>query len=1116
MGGALVNGAAITIVGASAGSGKTYKLTEEVTRAVSLPSPDRVDVTGLVAVTFTRKAHLELEARIRHKLVEQEAYEDALRLPFAYLGTVHAASLRLIQEFAIDAGLSPNVEVVAGNETKLLRQCFERSLDDEARAHLDELAAKLELGIDHRAHRTDWVTPVADIMDLARSNRIAPDDLPAMAESSIERLLALLPAPAKDGAALDADLAREIGVAVEALTRANDGRKNTADALHVLSIARERLIDGELRWSDWAKLAAVAPSKRCQPYVADLQRVANRYEEHPRLHDELRSMTHAIFTAARAGLVAYREWKKARRVIDYVDMLDGALDLVAHPRVRAELSRRLRFVVVDEFQDTSPIQLALFVRLHELAGRSMWVGDRKQCIFEYAGADPVLMDSVAAWVAREGGRRERLADNYRSRPELVHACSELFAAALERHDFSRDEVVVSSRRRPHEGLATLPPLGLWVLDVANKASDAEAVAEGVLRTLETPHETPVVDRTTNQARPVRAGDIAILVATNEWASRVAHALHARGVRVAIARAGLFDTPEGTLADAALRWLVDSGDRLAAAVIDAVTEWEGRGPDEWLAAQLDDVVRIATDAGHRHAPDATPPAQHGWRAALAAVRPRLSVLSPVEVLDVTLAALDAVLLCARWPDPVQRLGNLDALRGVAEDYEARCAQEREAATVAGLLRYFDDLRSPTLQRDEVLPSDDQHVPTDDGAVVVCTYHKAKGLEWPVVVLANLDRPERRGAFEVMPESFGAGFDPERPLANRRIRYWPWPFGQTKRAPLAERAEQSAEGREVSMREDRERVRLLYVGFTRARDHLVLAARASNGGAKTPWLDTLCGEDGATLIELPTAAADRTIADTWIRRPDDAPLSVPTRVFHLEASRPEKEEELRSPIWFERPDASPEPRPAYRIVPSAGANDWPELAPMIAGSRVGAVERLSSAIALEGTAYEDDVLGNAVHGFLAADVEGLPFPLRLERAHGLIEGAGLREVVRPESLVLAGDALRDWVARRWPRAEWHREIPIEGIVSSAHGERRVSGIIDLLLETETGFVLVDHKTFPAKAESAWRAKCVKFIPQLAAYAKLLDSVGEKRVEACWVHLPVAGGMLEVGIPSGIGLP
>ncbi|MBX3259467.1 MAG: UvrD-helicase domain-containing protein [Labilithrix sp.] len=1185
-----MNGAGITIVGASAGSGKTYRLTQEVTAAVGARGDDRVDLSGLVAVTFTKKAHTELEARIRHELVSHRAYDEALRLPLAYLGTVHAASLRLLQEFALDAGLSPSVDVVAGSETKLLRQAFERSLDEEARAELDELAARLELRIDHRTRRADWVTPVADIMDLARSNRIAPAALPAMAERSIERLLALLPRAEVDARALDDELARELRAAAKALSAANDGRKNTADALLELERAKKRLADGELRWSGWAKLAAIAPSKACSGCVQDLRAVAARYEAHPRLHDDLRRATRAVFGAARAGLVAYQDWKKERRVVDYVDMLDGALALVEHPRVRAELARRLRFVVVDEFQDTSPIQLALFVRLHSLAGRSVWVGDRKQCIFEYAGADPILMDAVTGWVEREGGARDRLSDNHRSRPELVHACSELFAAALAQHGFTREEVVVRPRRPARDELAELPPIALWALDVANKGDDAEAVADGVRRTLEAPHTTPVLDRATGEVRPVRPGDVAILVTTNEWAAKLAKALHARGVRAAIARAGLFETPEGTLVDAALRWLLDEGDALAAAVIDALTGWGGQGPDAWLTKRLRDVARraaaddetvngsvvarparrdgeneVATadrlaraarsdgenaaaqdgavdcaNGGHEAANDDddddgvfAPAAAEaeGWRGALGAIRPRLNILSPAEALDATLSAIDAVYLCARWPDPAQRIANLDALRAAAASYEARSAQEREAATVSGMLRYFDDLRSPTLQRDEILPSDDQHVPADDGAVVVCTYHKAKGLEWPVVVLTDLDRGERRDAFEVTPESLGATFDPDHPLADRAIRYWPWPLGATKKAPLAVAAAQSDEGRLVALREEKERARLLYVGFTRARDHLVLAARVLKGSAKTAWLDALADVEGAPLVELPADAPDSAIGATRIRLPDAKTLDVATRVLRLGAERPESQEDAPLPVWFARsPDVTPalarSPAvtpalarspdeaswPTYRIMPSAGASDWPELAARVTGARLGVVERLPHAIALDGHSYDDDVLGNAVHAFLAADVEGLTAEARMDRAGALVEGWGVAGVVRAEALVAAGDTLRAWVAGRWPRARWHREISIEGAVPSEHGERRVSGIIDLLLETDAGYVVIDHKSFPGSTPAAWRAKCGAFIPQLAAYAIVLESGMAKRVLGCWVHLPVGGGMVEVVLGVG----
>jgi ATP-dependent exoDNAse (exonuclease V) beta subunit len=1094
----------ITIVGASAGSGKTYRLTQEVTTAIDPSSPNRVALEGLVAVTFTRRAHAELAGRIRQKLVQNEAYDDAMRLPLAYIGTVHAACLRLLQEFALDAGVSPNVDVVSEDPTKLLQQALEGALPADLRERLDRLAESTELRIDPKVHRVDWLTPVFDIMELARSNRIAPDALPAMAERSATELLALLPTPVSDGAELDAELGRQLDLALDSLDRLNDGTKVTAKVIETVEKARRLQADGELPWSYWPKLAKLAPGKSCMSCVDGLRLAADRYAEHPRLHAQLRELTFAIYEAARVGLSAYAEWKERRRVVDYVDMLDRALSLLDHERVRNELARRLQLVVVDEFQDTSPIQLALFVRLHALAKRSVWVGDRKQCIFEYAGADPLLMDAVAEWVDRTGGKWDRLGGNYRSRTALVEACSELFVAALNRHGFRPDEVTVTAERdaklapESRAKLDALPPMGLFCLEAGNAREDAEAIAEGVRRILADPDATPVIDRTTKHARPVRPGDIAVLVATNAMAADVADALHLRGIRAAIARAGLLGTPEGRLTDAALRWLHDDGDSLAAATIDALTGYDGKSPDEWLERRI-----RAVRTGERNDEELS-----GWRRALAALRPSLDVLSPAEALDGVLDALDAVQMCARWPDAPQRIANLDALRALASEYEERCEQQRETATVAGLLRYFDDVREERLRRDEMIASDDQHVPTDDGAVVVCTYHKSKGLEWPVVVLAQLDRGERHHAFEVTPESNKEAFEPDKPLDGRWIRYWPWPFGSLDKVPLADAAARSDAGKRVAMREDKERARLLYVGFTRARDHLVLAVRVTKGKAKATWLDTLADSAGEPLLSLPVTAPDGDVAPVEIRKLDGSVLGVPARVFRCSAAATGSAAASNSePRWFARPPAGITQRPRYRITPSGADADWPELTQAVATATVGTVERLPSAIVLDEKGYDYDVLGNAVHAFLAADVEELAPEDRIERARRLLSGVGLTGVVRPESLVRAGDQLRTWAEAKWPGAVWRREVPLDAIVPSPDGDRGVTGIIDLLLETPSGCIIVDHKTFPGTTEAAVRAKAKEFFPQMVAYATVLERYQSRTVRGLYLHLPVSGFVAEI---------
>ncbi len=161
----------LTIFGASAGTGKTHRVTEEIKRALSSTGPDAVPVDGLLAVTYTRQAQVELESRIRRKLFEAGLAERAQQLPLAYVGTVHAVCLRWLQEHALDAGHSPTLRVLA-DERGALAQALEEAVPQEDRDELDELAERLEPHVDKREGQTHWEWPVANIITLARHGRI--------------------------------------------------------------------------------------------------------------------------------------------------------------------------------------------------------------------------------------------------------------------------------------------------------------------------------------------------------------------------------------------------------------------------------------------------------------------------------------------------------------------------------------------------------------------------------------------------------------------------------------------------------------------------------------------------------------------------------------------------------------------------------------------------------------------------------------------------------------------------------------------------------------------------------------------------------------------------------
>lgn len=1092
--------AAPALIGASAGSGKTYRLTQVVTDAVDPASPLSIDLLGLVAVTYTQKGAAELGSRIRQCFAAKGAHETTHRLPLAYIGTVHSVCLRLVKEFAIDAGLSPMVDVASGHEDRLLRQALEWGLEPELRRNLDELAYALELRLDAKTGRVDWFTPVQDIMTLARSNRIAPAALPAMAGRSLLGLLHLLGPAEADGGALDRELLVSLREAQRGLERVNDGIKKTETAKDTLGQALKKAEAGRLKWCDWVRLQNLEPAKKHAQLVAPLEAIARRVDHHPRFQAQLRDLTLCMYEAARHGLEAYDLWKRRRRIIDFVDMLDRALSLLEHPEVRAELAERFELLVVDEFQDTSPIQLALFTRLHQLAGRSSWVGDRKQCIFEYAGADPELMESVAAWALAAGGSVEQLPHNWRSRPGLVAFSNALFSAAFARHGYAASEVITSAKRQDEPELTPLPCLGVWSLDVKNAEGEAAALAEGVARLLAEPSLSRVHDRATQQVRDARPGDIAVLVATNLEAERLAEALGRQGVFASIARAGLLQTPEGVLLTAALRWLLDPRSSLAAAQLEALTGFGNMDPDVWLGE------RVRVEALRRAAPEAGEPApEHplcGAAETLSDLRPELSLLSPCKAVDRVLARLDMATLCRRWPDPQQRVGNLDALRALAAEYEQSCLHNREAATIAGLLRFFDEAAQKMLIRNEELASDDQHTNTGPDAVTIVTYHRAKGLEWPIVILGSLDRPPRRNAFEVAPETDRNGFDPDDPLGSRWIRYWPWPFGAKKALRLWDVAAASPQGVAVAEREERERARLLYVGFTRARDHLILSARTCAAGYKTDWLEELRDGERA-LLSLPAAAQISNEQGVVSVLSAAARHDVAARCWALsgKASAGSARVTETALTWFAAGVEAAE-RVPYWIAPSRAGSEWPALALPVVSEVVSLGSRLQLGA---GARAEWDSVGHVVHAFLAADVPELDAEERLTCARRLLDHAALGPVLAPEALVQAGDNVRTWVRSRWPDAMWRREVPVMAVMATEQGPRRVEGTIDLLLETPDGVILIDHKSYPG-GQDTWAQKATEFAPQFAAYAEALRLAGRKVLEM-WVTFCVAGGAVRL---------
>jgi ATP-dependent exoDNAse (exonuclease V) beta subunit len=1080
----------IDVISASAGTGKTHRLTGDLTRAL-LDGAARPE--GVVAITYTVKAAGELESRIREALLKAGRPELAARVRDGYIGTIHSVCQRLLREFALEVGLSPWLEPIPEAERQRLFDVALASVLAGREGRLNELARRLEV--------EDWKAILLELVDAARANGMDDAALARSAAASRASLEVLLGKPTLDAAPYREQLEqalRPLHAKLEELAR------ETTEAASKQRAAAARRLVGDLdrgllpSWKSQLQLAQKVDMKKLAAWSGAYVDLAYQHHASAAFHEDVLGMQAQLFGLAAAALGTFVAEKTAAGVVDFGDMLARAREVLDRPAVQGALRDRLDLVLVDEFQDTSPLQLAVVSALAGLARRSIWVGDRKQAIFGFQGSDPELM-TAATEVALGGRTPDILGRSWRSRPDLVAMTSELFARALATHGFPDDQVRIVPARPDHPRLAGQAVLECWrwTPEKADrrgaevKASEPDALAAGVVGLLATP---PLVRERGGGAeeavRPATYRDVAVLARSNARCQQIASALRARGIPAKVSLGGVTLTPEGVLARAALALLADPRDGVAALEVAWLGGAPSSDPDGWLSRRLLEVSAWrATAAAAQARGERPPPAPlafeddprvAGLRRAVAAA----GSLSPAQALDLALRTAGIAALVRAWPEPAQRLANLEALRAEALAYEQLCEAQRSAATLLGLVAHLASLGA----EDE---AGKQAAPSADDAVTVLTWHKAKGLEWPIVVLSHLEFARARSVFEVAVEA-APRFDFARPLDGRWVRFWPWPYGgMSKGLALLDRALDTAEAKRTTEADGRERLRLLYVGFTRARDLLVLAARCTDrDGAATAALDLLVDGNGKPLLAAPfeeeEGASQLAVGKkVWS-------CAVKTRSGLPPATPAPARTALR---WYAAaPRAA---RPRERLNPSAE--------PLPGSPRLVQVERLGGRQALTGSPEQAGPTGDAIHAFLAAD-HAAPREARLAMATRILKAFRVVGAVAPETLLSASDALRAWADARYPGATWFREWPVRARLAGAN-PRLLVGEVDLFLELPDGFVLVDHKSFPGSERERDRRLVEEYAPQLGWYARALTDALRKPMKGAFIHLPIRGEMAQV---------
>src|SRR5690606_29375274 len=227
---------------------------------------------------------------------------------------------------------------------------------------------------------------------------------------------------------LDHALLTAVRKCIADIEAGGDSTSTTARSLSVLRTAASQMASGRpLAWDAWARLSKLKAAKASEPFLQEVRDIAARHPGHPHLHTDIRTFIELTFACAAEALDHFSEFKRERGLLDFTDQEALALDLLRQPDIRARMRERFDLLMVDEFQDTSPIQLAVFLEMAKAVKRSLWVGDQKQAIFGFRQTDPALVNAVIEKIRpATGGGEEMLDTSRRSRPDLVRFTNSVF------------------------------------------------------------------------------------------------------------------------------------------------------------------------------------------------------------------------------------------------------------------------------------------------------------------------------------------------------------------------------------------------------------------------------------------------------------------------------------------------------------------------------------------------------------------------------------------------------------------------------------------------------------------------------------------------------------------
>jgi ATP-dependent helicase/nuclease subunit A len=807
------------VVTAGAGTGKTRTL---VARYLSLLG-EGLPLRSVVAITFTRKAAREMRNRVREEIRrylatpnldrhEQGRWQALYRqLDAARIGTIHSLCTEILRAHPAEARIDPRFEVLGEGQMDLLRgQAVDEAMawaaDDEGAVTLFTLLGEGEL-------RASLDALMGDRLDAEEAFSQPPPDLLAhwgriLAQQQEQALATLVGRPewVDATAILQGSTAHKADDKMElqrqsALAAIQGSTGLLADQLTCLArLSAINLGGGSAKVWPGGK-GQLSQVKAALRTLRELWRnQAGLLELTLTPMDEDLAQAMPVLSAAFAyARQRYDNLKRERNVLDFDDLEQGALTLLeGNAAVKERWQGEVGAILVDEFQDTNGRQRDLVKILNGKGGRLFIVGDAKQSIYRFRGADVTVFRNERDRIEREGGAHLPLKTSYRAHRALILGLNDLLRPILgEESDPVRPWVepfapLGHNREEPGPGFV-LPHIELH-LTVGSKGKGAlDRAAEALVARIVGLIRGGAKVEEGSRSRPLNYGDVVILCRASTSFSAYEDALERAGVPfLTVAGRGFYGRPE-------IRDLLNTLRALADPTHDLALAGALRSPalavsDEalyhlcWQRDQADETASLwqvlKQDIGELLGAD-------GPRAKRAAtlISQLNGQVGRTPVADVLKAYLDATDYRAALIRAGQSRGARNVSKLLAD------AHTSGIVGVGEFLEYIDNLRGSGAREGEARA-------TSEGAVQVMSVHAAKGLEFPIVVIGDV--------------TYGGGRSSRSTLIDPDLGVLLSPKDEEDKLPASYRL-----GRiRADDQETAESDRLLYVAATRAREKLIL--------------------------------------------------------------------------------------------------------------------------------------------------------------------------------------------------------------------------------------------------------------------------------------------------------